>query len=55
MLVLRSLAEHAPAAFNVSVIVLLDHIWNGLISNDTKERDLSAEALRVSQGVLKIQ
>ncbi|GMH33501.1 hypothetical protein BSKO_01335 [Bryopsis sp. KO-2023] len=46
VLVLKSLAENAPASFNVHISTFLRHIWEGLHGEELLLRQTSAEALR---------
>jgi FKBP12-rapamycin complex-associated protein len=47
-LILRELAENAPAVFNVHVRAFIDAIWNGLRDSKLLVREASVAALRVS-------
>ena len=46
-LILRELAENAPAVFNVHVRAFIDAIWNGLRDPKQLVREASVAALRV--------
>ncbi len=46
-LILRELAESAPAVFNVHVRAFIDAIWNGLRDPKQLVREASVAALRV--------
>ena len=46
-LILRELAENAPAVFNVHVRAFIDAIWNGLRDSKLLVREASVAALRV--------
>ena len=48
MLVLREMAENAPAVFNVHVKPFLDSIWGGLRDSRVHVREASVQALQVS-------
>ncbi len=47
-LILRELAENAPAVFNVHVRAFIDAIWSGLRDAKLLVREASVAALRVS-------
>lgn len=50
VLVLRELAEQAPAVFNVHVKSFIDAIWNGLRDTRLHVREGAVAALNVSCG-----
>ena len=47
-LVLRQLAENAPAVFNVHVKPFIEVIWSGLRDSKVYVREASVDALRVN-------
>jgi hypothetical protein len=51
VLILREMAENAPAIFNVHVQQFIDVIWAGLRDAKLYVREASVDALRVSQHV----
>lgn len=49
-LLLRQMAENAPAVFNVHVRSFIDVVWSGLRDPKQYVREASVDALRVSPG-----
>ena len=47
MLVLREMADNAPAVFNVHVSAFIKHVWAGLRDPKLINREASVAALRV--------
>ena len=53
-LILRELAENAPAVFNVHVRAFIDAVWNGLRDPKQLVREASVTALRVGCSLVQI-
>ena len=53
-LILRELAENAPAVFNVHVRAFIDAVWNGLRDPKQLVREASVTALRVGCSLMRI-
>ena len=53
-LILRELAENAPAVFNVHVRAFIDAVWNGLRDPKQLVREASVTALRVGCSLMQI-
>ena len=53
-LILRELAENAPAVFNVHVRAFIDAVWNGLRDPKQLVREASVTALRVGCNHMQI-
>lgn len=52
-LILRQMAENAPAVFNVHVRSFIEVIWSGLRDGKQYVREASVEALRVNTSFLR--
>lgn len=53
-LILRELAENAPAVFNVHVRAFIDAVWNGLRDPKQLVREASVTALRVGCSLMQV-